>query len=137
MVGTSGGAPYVAQVLAKTFLAIGDPTAAVEAAKKIVDDVKYHWLLYQQAKTELALDQDAAASTTAKCALDAVEKDPKGNAWLAIYQDLMSQYHEATGSVSEALGSVEGARNSASDDKHERQLATRVEALKARARITQ
>lgn len=129
---TSGNDPFVARVLTKTFLAIDDPTAALEAAKKIGDDAKDHWLLYQQAKAELALGQAAPASTTAKRALDAAEKDPKGKARLAIYHDLISQCHEARGSVAEALASAEAARSSASNDQYERQLSARVEALKAR-----
>lgn len=129
---TSGNDPFVARVLTKTFIAIGDPSAALEAAKKIGDDAKDHWLLYQQAKAELALGQAALALTTAKRALDAAEKDLKGKTRLAIYHDLMSQCHEARGSVPQALESAEAARSSASDKQYERQLAARVEALKAR-----
>lgn len=131
LVNTSGNTPYVARVLAKTFLAIGDPTAALEAAKKIDDDAKDHWLLYQQAKAELVLGQAVLALTTAKRALDAAEKDPKGKARLAIYHDLMSQCHEAGGSVLHALESAEAARSLASDDRYKNQLTVRVEALKA------
>lgn len=47
--------PYTARVLAKTFMAIGDHQVAVNAANKIANDSKDHWLLYQQAKAELAL----------------------------------------------------------------------------------
>jgi Flp pilus assembly protein TadD len=129
---TSGKDPFVARVLAKTFSAIGDPTAALEATNKIDDDTKDHWLLYQQAKAELALGQAAPALTTAKRALDAAEKDSKGKARLAIYHDLMSQCHEACGSAPEALESAETARSLASDDQYERHLAARVKALKAR-----
>ncbi|WP_236693718.1 hypothetical protein [Robbsia andropogonis] len=129
---TSGNDPFVARVLTKTFLAIDDPTTALEAAKKIGDDVKDHWLLYQQSKAELALGLAEPASTTAKRALDAAGKDPKGKARLAIYHDLMSQCDEARGSVTEALESAEAARSSASNDQYKRQLSARVEALKAR-----
>lgn len=129
---TSGNNSFVARVLAKTFLAIGDPTAALNATNKIGDDAKDHWLLYQQAKAELALGQAAPALTTAKRSLDAAEKDPKGRARLAIYYDLMSQCHEARGSVPEALECAEAARRLASDDQYERQLAARVDALKVR-----
>lgn len=127
---TSAKDPFVARVLAKTFLAIGDPKAAVEAANKIDDDKKDHWLLYQQAKAELVLGPAMQASTTAKRALEAAKKDPKGTARLAIYHDLVSQCDEALGSMVEALTSAEAARDLASDDKYRGQLAARVEALK-------
>ncbi|CAJ0797390.1 hypothetical protein LMG19083_03004 [Ralstonia psammae] len=133
---TSGGDPFVARVLAKTFLAINDPTAALEATKKIPDDTKDHWLLYQQAKAELALDQTIAASTTAKRALDAAGKDPRGKTRLAIYYDLMSQGYEAGGSIPDALQSLETARRLATDDQYERQLTARIEALKARQALS-
>lgn len=130
----SGTQPYVARVLAKTFMAIGDPEAAIEAANRIADDAKDHWLLYQQAKAELALGRFEPALATATRALESAGKDPKGHARLSIYYDVLSQCHEALGSLADALNSAETALGSAGDDKYGRQLAARVGELKARQR---
>lgn len=128
----SGTQPYVARVLAKTFMAIGDHQGAVEAANKIVDDAKDHWLLYQQAKAELALGRLEPALTTAARALDSADKDPKAKARLSIYYDVLSQCHEALGSLADALKSAVTAFELAGDEKYRQQLAARVDKLELR-----
>ncbi|MDO7900653.1 tetratricopeptide repeat protein [Pseudomonas sp. K1(2024)] len=129
LIRTSGSKPYIARVLAKTFLAIGDPSAALEAANRI-ETQKDHWLLYQKAKAELALGQSGPASITAKQAFDAAAVDSKGKARLAIYHDLMSQCQEACGSLPDALVCAEMARASVKDDKYGEQLDRRIAYLK-------
>ena len=124
--------PYTARVLAKTFMAIGDYQGAIDAANKIANDAKDHWLLYQQAKAELALDRLDPALATAMSALKSAEKDPKAKARLSIYHDLLSQCLEALGSLTEALRSAETAHELSGDDKYRLQLSTRMDELKLR-----
>ncbi|UYA60799.1 hypothetical protein NAL19_2694 [Pectobacterium sp. F1-1] len=128
----TGIQPYTARVLAKTFMAIGDHQGALDAANKIANDAKDHWLLYQQAKAELALGLLEPALATAMCALKSAEKDPKGKARLSIYHDLLSQCLEALGAFSDALISAETALDLSGDEKYRQHLNARVDELKLR-----
>lgn len=128
----SGSKLFVARMLVKTFLAVDDPDAAIEAANRIADDAKDHWLLYRQAEAELALGRGAPATATARRALEAAKGDPKGQARLAIYHDLVSRCEESTGAMAEALRSAESAQALASDDKYGDQLRSRVLELRGR-----
>jgi len=129
---SKGSQPYVARLLAKTFLAIGDPRAAIDAANKISANSKDHWLLYRQTEAELALGDGVTALKTAELALQAAQKDPKVQRRLSIYHDLMSQCYEALGRVDEAIASARVALDLVNDEKYGKQLAMRVEVLTKR-----
>lgn len=122
--------PYTARVLAKTFIAIGDYQGAIDVANNIDNNAKDHWLLYQQAKAELALDRLDQALATATCALKSAENDPKVKARISIYHDLLSQCLEGLGSLADALRSAETALESSDDGKYRQQLSARVHKLK-------
>lgn len=124
-----GSELFVARLLAKTYLAVGDARAAIDAANKIPEHLKDHWLLYRQTEAELSLCEAATALKTAELALQLAQKDPKVQRRLSIYHNLMSQCYEALGRMDEAIASATVALGLVSDDKYRKVLAARVQAL--------
>jgi tetratricopeptide (TPR) repeat protein len=128
--GTSKGSqPYVARLLAKTFLAVGDPKAAIEAASRVPESSRDHWLLYRQAEAELLIGDHPAALKTAEAALESAQKDLKAQRRLSIYHDLLSQCYEALGKMPEALASATIAHGMVGDPKYGIELEARLQRL--------
>ncbi|WP_018605557.1 tetratricopeptide repeat protein [Uliginosibacterium gangwonense] len=126
---SKGSEPFIARLLAKTFLTVGDPRAAIDAVNKIPENSRDHWLLYRQAEAELKLGDGATALKTAVLALESAEKDPRAKPRLSIYHHLTSQCYELLDRMDEALSSAKAALNSVNDEKFGKQLAARVKEL--------
>lgn len=127
---SSGDQPFVARVVAKTFVSAGRAVEALAAVNRIPEQSRDHWLLYQQAKAELALDYRDEALKTAKRALELASNDTKAQSRLSIYHDQVSQCLEALGRMPEAITSVMTALSLVRDDKYGERLAARLEMLK-------
>jgi len=125
-----GDRSYEARVLTKTYLAAGKPQTALASANRIDDAKRDHWLLYQQAKAESALDDSMGALRTAERALLLASKDSKAQDRLSTYHDLVSRCLEAVDRLPEATASAQTALDLAQDDKYRAQLATRLARLK-------
>lgn len=123
-----GSQSYVARLLAKTFLAVGDPKAAIEAVTRVPEHLRDHWLLYRQAEAELLIGAPTALKT-AEAALESAQRDPKAQRRLSIYHDLLSQCYEALGKMAEALASATAAYGLVNDPKYGVQLEARVQKL--------
>jgi tetratricopeptide (TPR) repeat protein len=126
---SSGNQPYVARVVAKTFLSAGDATKALAAVNRIPEASRDHWLLYQQAKTELTLDTHENALMTAEKALNLASRDAKAQSRLSIYHDQVSQCLEALGRIPDAITSAETALHLVNDDKYAARLKERLAKL--------
>ncbi|WP_186178566.1 tetratricopeptide repeat protein [Burkholderia gladioli] len=127
---SSGTDPFVARVVTKTFLAAGNARQALDAVNRVPEQSRDHWLLYQQAKAELALGDSAMALTAAQRALELALGDTKARSRLSIYYDEVSQCLEVLGRTPEAIASATNALELVRDDKYREQLATRLERLK-------
>jgi len=106
---SSGEQTFTARVVAKTFLAAGNAEKALAMINRIPEQDRDHWLLYQQAKAELALNCSDEALMTAERALDLASRDPKAQSRLSIYHDQVSQCLEALGRIAEAITSAVAA----------------------------
>lgn len=126
---SSGNQSYVARVVAKTFLAAGNAEEALTAVNRIPEQSRDHWLLYQQAKGELALDRRDEALMTAERALELASRDIKAQSRLSIYHDQVSQCLEALGRMAEAITSATTAHSLVHDDKYGERLRARIEKL--------
>ncbi|WP_395029966.1 hypothetical protein [Alcaligenes aquatilis] len=126
---SAGNQPYMARVVAKTFLLAGNAEEALAAVEQIPEASRDHWLLYQQAKGELALDRHEDALVTAERALQLASGDDKARSRLSIYHDLISQCLEVLGRMAEAVASAETAHSLVHDDKYGQRLSARIEKL--------
>ncbi|WP_202120160.1 hypothetical protein [Pseudomonas aeruginosa] len=126
---TSGNKSYVARVVAKTFLSAGNAKEALAAVSRIPEQSKDHWLLYQQAKAELALKHHDDALATAERALDLSSRDSKAQSRLSIYHDQVSRCLEAMGRMPEAITSATTALSLVRDEKYGERLRARLEEL--------
>lgn len=126
---SSGSQSFTARVITKTFLAAGNAEEALAAVNRIPEQSRDHWLLYQQAKAELALDYRNEALTTAARALELASRDTKAQSRLSIYHDQVSQCLEALGKMTEAIASAMAAHSLVRDDKYGEHLRVRIEKL--------
>ena len=126
---SSGNQSYVARVVAKTFVAAGNAEEALAAVDRIPDQSRDHWLLYQQAKAELALGRRNEALMTAERALELASRDAKAQSRLSIYHDQVSQCLEALGRMPEAITSATTAHSLVRDDKYGERLNARLKRL--------
>jgi Flp pilus assembly protein TadD len=122
----------VARAVAKTLLAAGDAGEALAAVNRIPEQSRDHWLLYQQAKAELALNHPEEALMAAERALQLALNDARAEPRLAIYHDQVSQCLEALGRVQDAIRSATIAHGLVEDDKYSEHLRVRLEKLKQR-----
>jgi tetratricopeptide (TPR) repeat protein len=126
---SSGNQSFAARVITKTFLAAGNAEEALAAVNRIPEQSRDHWLLYQQAKAELALDYRDEALMTAARALELASRDTKAQSRLSIYHDQVSQCLEALGKMPEAITSAMTAHSLVRDDKYGEHLRARIEKL--------
>jgi tetratricopeptide (TPR) repeat protein len=126
---SSGEQSFIARMVAKTFLAAGNAEEALASVNRIPEQSRDHWLLYQQAKAELALDYRDKALTTAERALELASADNKAKNRLSIYHDQISQCFEALGRMPDAITSATTALGLVSDDKYGKRLGARLEKL--------
>lgn len=126
---SSGDKPYVARVVTKTFLAAGKAEEAMAAVNRIHEQSRDHWLLYQQAKVELALGYRNEALMTAERALELASRDTKAQTRMSIYHDQVSQCLEALGRMPEALTSAMTAHSVVGDEKYGERLRVRIDKL--------
>jgi len=127
---SSGNQPYVARVVAKTFIAAENFDEALAAIDKFPEESRDHWLLYLQAKAELALKHHNEALITARRALELASEDSRAQSRLSIYHDQVSQCLGALGNISEAITSAATAYSLVRDDKYGECLRVRLENLK-------
>jgi hypothetical protein len=106
---------------AKTFIAAGNPSRALEAISTIQENAKEHWILYQQGKAELAISLPESV-TTATRALALAIKDPRALKRLSSYYELLSDCQENCGDVQGALASIEDAINCTDNPKYRNSL---------------
>lgn len=126
---SSGNKSFVARVVAKTFLAAGNADEALAAVNRISEQSRDHWLLYQQAKAELALDCRDSALMTSERALELASMDAKALSRLSIYHDQVSQCLESLGRIPEAIASAMTAHSLVHDEKYGERLRARLEEL--------
>jgi tetratricopeptide (TPR) repeat protein len=123
---------FTLRLVAKTYVGAGKAEAAIRALATMPDSEKDHWVLYQQAKAELAVHQPERARESAQSALDLASKDPKAKNRLGAYFDLLSQCHEALGDIDLALSATKEALDLTAGEKYRRQLRDRIAALEVR-----
>lgn len=121
---------YLARLLAKTFLALDMPNDAIQAVKRVPEEVRDHWLVYQQSKVETALGSTEDALKSAQRALALALGDPKAQFRLAAYHDSVASSLAAVGRIPEAITSLESAVALA-DGKYKSSLEQRLRRLKA------
>lgn len=134
LIRSSGGHSYVTRVVAKTLVAAGNAEDALAAICRIPERSRDHWLLYQQAKAELALDRRDEALLTAHRALELASADSRAESRLSIYHDQVSQCLEVLGRLPEAIASAAIAHSLVRDDKYSDRLKTRLEKLNLQER---
>lgn len=100
---------FLARLLAKTFLALGEKEAALAAALRIPTDARDHWLLYQESKVELAMDRYGDALGSAERALALAKEDPKASRRLAIYHEQIGLALQAAGRLHDAIEATKTA----------------------------
>ncbi len=127
---SSGDQSFVARLVAKTFLAAGNAEEALAAISRIPEQTRDHWLLYQQAKAELALDRSDKALKTAERALELALEDTRAQNRLSIYHDQVSQCLEVSNRIPEAVNSAEIALRLVQDEKYSESLRERLAKLK-------
>ena len=86
--------PFVARVIAKTYISAGLPQLALDRIDKIHPDRVDHWLLYQKSRAQLELGMFESSLHTAELALESAERDAKASDRLAIYFDQLSKCAE-------------------------------------------
>jgi len=123
---------FTLRLVAKTYVGAGKAAAAITSLAIMPDSEKDHWVLYQQAKAELAVSQPKKARESALAALDLALQDPRAKNRLGAYLDLLSQCHEAVGDIDLALSATKEALDLTADEKYRRQLTDRVAALEKR-----
>lgn len=123
---------FTLRLIAKTYVGAGKAEAAITALATMPDSEKDHWVLYQQAKAELAVYQPKKARESARAALALASKDAKAKNKLGAYLDLLSQCHEALGDIDLALSATKEALDLTAGEKYRRQLTDRVAALERR-----
>jgi tetratricopeptide (TPR) repeat protein len=121
---------YELRAAAKAFIAVGNPSTALEIIDKIQDNAKEHWVLYQQGKAELAISTSASLTTAAR-ALELAINDPRASTRLSSYYELLSDCQQAHTSIREALDSINKAITHASDSKYRDHLLSKKEMLLA------
>ncbi|MTI43453.1 tetratricopeptide repeat protein [Roseibium hamelinense] len=121
--------PYNLRVVAKTYVGAGRAESAISALAKMSDAEKDHWVLYQQAKAELAIDQPGKALQSAQTSLDLASQDPRAENRLGSYSDLVGQCHEALGNISLSLEATKEALRLTSGEKYRQQLKKRLSQL--------
>lgn len=122
---------FVLRVVAKTFVGAGKGEAAMAALASMPDEEKDHWVLYQQAKAGLVINQPHNALASAQRALDLASEDRKAKDRLGSYSDLLGQCHEALGDIGRALAATKDALNLTAGEKYRHQLTDRVAQLEA------
>lgn len=120
---------FTLRVVAKTYVGAGKAEAAITALAKMPDRDKDHWVLYQQAKAELAVARPDKARESARAALDLASKDPKAKNRLGAYSDLVGQCHEALGDIDLALLATKEALDMTTGEKYRQQLSNRIAQL--------
>lgn len=86
--------PFVARVIAKTYISAGMPQLALDRIDNIHPDRVDHWLLYQKSRAQLELGMFESSLHTAELALQSAERDAKASDRLAIYFDQLSKCAE-------------------------------------------
>lgn len=105
----SGDNPFLARLLAKTFLASGEKEAALAAVLRIPDEAQDHWLLYQKSKVELAMDRPSDALDSAERGLTLAQQDSKAHRRLAIYHEQIGLSLQALGRLADAIQATKTA----------------------------
>ena len=100
---------FLARMLAKTFLALDEKQEAWAAVIRVPDDARDHWLLYQQSKVELAMDQFDSALVSAKRALAMALDDPKARSRIAIYHEQVGLALEMLDCLPDAIEATQTA----------------------------
>jgi tetratricopeptide (TPR) repeat protein len=127
---------FTLRLVAKTYVGAGKAEAAIAALATMPDSEKDHWVLYQQAKAELAASRLNKARESALAALDLASKDPKATNRLGPYHDLLSQCFEALGEISLALSETKNALGLTVSEKYRQQLIDRITQLEKRNTAT-
>lgn len=123
---------FVLRVVAKVYVGAGRAEAAIIALAKMPQREKDHWVLYQQAKAELAVNQPEKALESARLARDLASMDNKARNRLGSYSDLVGQCHEALGDIKLALAATRDALKLTIGEKYRRQLSDRIALLENR-----
>ncbi|GEC41723.1 tetratricopeptide (TPR) repeat protein [Sinorhizobium meliloti] len=129
---TDGMTCFKLRVVAKTYVGAGKAEAAITALAKMPDSEKDHWVLYQQAKAELAANRPEKARESARAALDLASKDTRATNRLGSYSDLVGQCHEASGNIELALSATKEALGLTTGEKYRQQLTDRIAQLERR-----
>lgn len=86
--------PFVARVIAKTYISAGKPQLALDRINKTDPKEVDHWLLYQKSRAQLELKMFEPSLRTAEVALESAKQDQKASDRLAIYFDQLSKCAE-------------------------------------------
>jgi tetratricopeptide (TPR) repeat protein len=124
---------FTLRLVAKTYVGAGKAAAAIAALATMPDNEKDHWVLYQQAKAELAVYERKKARESALAALGLASKDPRAKNRLGSYSDLLSQCHEALGEIDLALAATKDALDLTTGEKYRLQLTDRIAQLERRS----
>jgi tetratricopeptide (TPR) repeat protein len=127
---------YEMRAAAKTFIATGNPSRALEAISTIQENAKDHWILYQQGKAEVAISLPESV-TTATRALALAIKDSRALTRLPSYYELLSDCQENCGDVQGALASIEDAINRTDNPKYRNSLICKKERMLKLAELKQ
>ncbi|MEY9562022.1 tetratricopeptide repeat protein [Sinorhizobium fredii] len=126
---------YTLRLVAKTYVGAGQADKALALLEGVPNENKDHWVLYQQAKAQLADNRANDALSTAKLALELAERDSKAAERLGSYLDLLSRCYEDVGNIPIALTAARDALARTSPGKYGEQLEKRVTELEIRANV--
>jgi tetratricopeptide (TPR) repeat protein len=121
--------PFVARVIAKTYISAGMPQKAIDRIKKVAPERVDHWLLYQKSRAQLLLDMAEPALRTAELALESAKRDAKASDRWAIYFDQLSKCAEKMQDLPLAKSYSQDAIAHCTDEQYLRDLTQRHQAL--------
>ncbi|KTQ96001.1 hypothetical protein NS226_08980 [Aureimonas ureilytica] len=127
---------YLLRLVAKTYVGAGRARKALSLLADVPDERKDHWVLYQQAKAQLAVDDVNGALSTATMALDLAKLDSKASERLSSYWDLLSRCCDDAGDFPLALTAAREAVAQTPSGKYHDQLVDRLSKLEAKAKAS-